>query len=55
MDDEELESIVVQVGFEQILVDAGLTVERVAMILNECGHVDLEQYDPSEKLNEKEY
>lgn len=55
MTDEELEDIVIQVGFEQILIDANLTVEKVAMILHECGHIDLEQYDLEDHINEKEY
>jgi hypothetical protein len=45
MSDEELEKIVIQIGFEQILIDAGLTVEHVAMILHESGFIDLEQYE----------
>lgn len=44
MDDKELETVVEQVGFEQILIDANLTVEQVAMILHGSGYLDLEMY-----------
>lgn len=36
--------IVENIGFEQILVDASLTVEMVAMILNESGYLNLDMY-----------
>lgn len=45
MRDKLLEDIVIRVGFEQILIDANLTVEDVAMILHEAGYLDLEQYE----------
>lgn len=44
MNDKELETVIEQVGFEQVLVDANLTVEQVAMILHESGYIDLEMY-----------
>lgn len=44
MTDKELEKIVCNIGFEQILVDALLTQEQVAMILHEAGYIDLEIY-----------
>ena len=44
MDDKELQGIVENVGFEQVLVDAHLTVDQVAMILHESGYIDLEIY-----------
>lgn len=44
MKDEELKVIVEQVGFEQILIDANLTVEDISMILHESGYIDLEIY-----------
>lgn len=36
--------IVERIGFEQILVDAQLTVEQVAEILEETGFIDLSMY-----------
>ncbi len=42
--DKELELIVTEVGFEQILLDAELTVEAVASILHESGFIDLTMY-----------
>lgn len=42
--DRELMKIVENVGFEQILIDAELTVEHVAMILHESGYIDLTMY-----------
>jgi hypothetical protein len=44
MKDNELKRIVEDVGFEQILIDAMMTVEDVAMILHEAGYIDLEMY-----------
>ena len=44
MNDKELEAVIEQVGFEQVLIDANLTVEQVAMILHESGYIDLEIY-----------
>jgi len=44
MKDEDVERIVYEVGFEQILVDAELTVEQVAMILDGLGYIELEMY-----------
>jgi len=44
MKDEDVERIVFEVGFEQILVDAELTVEQVAMILDGLGYIELEMY-----------
>lgn len=45
MNDKELDLIVENIGFEQVLVDACLTVEQVAMILHESGYIDLTIYD----------
>tara|TARA_R110000796_G_scaffold30122_6_gene80737 strand:+ start:2300 stop:2446 length:147 start_codon:yes stop_codon:yes gene_type:complete len=45
MKDEDLTKIVENIGFEQILVDAELTVEMVALILNESGYLNLEMYE----------
>ena len=44
MKDKELIEIVESIGFEQIILDANLTVETIAMILHELGYIDLEIY-----------
>lgn len=45
MTDEELVEIVDNIGFEQIMVDAGMDVRRIAMILHESGYIDLSIYE----------
>jgi len=44
MRDKELIEIVENIGFEQIILDANLTVETISMILHELGYIDLEIY-----------
>lgn len=44
MKDKELLEIVENIGFEQIILDANLTIETVSMILHELGYIDLEIY-----------
>jgi len=44
MKDKELTEIVENIGFEQIILDANLTVEAISMILHELGYIDLEIY-----------
>lgn len=45
MKDQQLIEIVESHGLEQILIDAELTVETVALILHELGYVDLTIYE----------
>jgi|TARA_R110000822_G_C15191390_1_gene481386 hypothetical protein len=44
MEREELEEIVINVGWEQILVDHHLTIEDVIIHLDDYGLVSLERY-----------
>ena len=44
MKDEELKEVVENIGFEQIILDANLTIETISMILHELGYIDLEIY-----------
>jgi hypothetical protein len=45
MNDSELLEIVDQLGHEQILLDADLTMGYVMLLLHELGYVDLTMYD----------
>ena len=44
MNDSDLLQIVDDVGYEQILIDAELTLESVMLLLNELKYIDLEMY-----------
>ena len=44
MNDSDLLQIVDDVGYEQILIDAELTLEGVMLLLNELKYIDLEMY-----------
>ena len=45
MNDSELLEIVDQLGYEQILLDADLTIGYVMLLLHELGYVDLTMYE----------
>ena len=45
MTEDEVNMVVERIGFEQILVDAELTVDFVAGLLHELGYLDLEMYE----------
>ena len=45
MNDSELLEIVDQLGHEQILLDADLTMGYVMLLLHELGYVDLTMYE----------
>jgi hypothetical protein len=45
MKDNELLEIVDQLGYEQILLDADLTMGYVMLLLHELGYVDLTMYE----------
>jgi hypothetical protein len=44
MNDDYLLQVVNDLGYEQILVDAELTIEDVMLLLNELKYIDLEMY-----------
>ncbi len=44
MNDNDLLQVVNDLGYEQILVDAELTIEDVMLLLNELKYIDLEMY-----------
>lgn len=46
-----IDKIVERIGLEQILIDASITHEYLAMILEESGYVDLSQYEHEEDYN----
>lgn len=44
MNDDYVAAVLSSVGFEQILIDANMTVEDVAMILDTLGYIELDIY-----------
>ena len=44
MNDDYLLQVVNDLGYEQILVDAELTIEDVMLLLNDLKYIDLEMY-----------
>lgn len=44
MTEKEIQMIAENIGLEQILVDANMTVEYLLMVLHEGGYLDLEMY-----------
>jgi hypothetical protein len=44
MNDDYLLQVVNDLGYEQILIDAELTIEDVMLLLNDLKYIDLEMY-----------
>ena len=55
MTDKELLEVVDNIGWEQILLDADLTVDTVMLLIHELGYIDLEIYQGEDYDNEGGY
>ena len=55
MTDKDLLEVVDNIGWEQILLDAELTIDTIMLLIHELGYIDLEIYQGDDDDNEGGY
>ena len=55
MKDKELLEVVDNIGWEQILLDAELTIDAVMLLIHDLGYIDLEIYHGEDYDNDGGY